>query len=226
MNRAGKTELKPSKGYHFSDGPYVEYIGAVPDKERDQLALDLTKHCADLIAESQEAQTRVFRKICSYDEAKDQLKAAGGVPPYCPAGRDVRVLKLIPEDLGCPCGGTHVHAISEIGRVEIIKIKKKKQNVQVSYKVIPPDGAPAAAKTSTGAKDTKKQEATAAVDLGTLEKQLQKKQYLGGNNASSADLQAYKSIDAAQLQPGAHPHTFAWFCLINSFKAEVRNAWK
>lgn len=37
MNRAGKTELKPGKGYHFVEGPYVEYIGVIPDKERDAL---------------------------------------------------------------------------------------------------------------------------------------------------------------------------------------------
>jgi Ser-tRNA(Ala) deacylase AlaX len=34
----------------------------------------------------------------------------------------------MPEDLGCPCGGTHVHAVEEIGKVVIDKIKKKKTN--------------------------------------------------------------------------------------------------
>ena len=42
----------------------------------------------------------------------------------------------MPEDLGCPCGGTHVHAVEEIGKVVIDKIKKKKTNTQVSYKVL------------------------------------------------------------------------------------------
>lgn len=56
----------------------------------------------------------------------------------------MRVLKLIPEDLGCPCGGTHVHDITEIGGVEIGKIKKKKDRVQVSYKVVG-EGAPTSA---------------------------------------------------------------------------------
>jgi hypothetical protein len=37
MNRAGKNELKPGKGYHFVEGPYVEYIGVIPDSERDEL---------------------------------------------------------------------------------------------------------------------------------------------------------------------------------------------
>jgi Ser-tRNA(Ala) deacylase AlaX len=91
-----------------------------------------------LIAEAKAANTAVFRKMCTYDEAQEHLKGAGGVPPYVPAGSSLRVLKLVPEDLGCPCGGTHVHNIAEIGTVEILKMKKKKANTQVSYRVIPP----------------------------------------------------------------------------------------
>ena len=29
MTKAGRTDLKPSKGYHFATGAYVEYIGNV-----------------------------------------------------------------------------------------------------------------------------------------------------------------------------------------------------
>ena len=139
MNRAGRTDLKPSKGYHFESGPYVEYIGVVPADERAPLAAELAKHCADLIAEATAAKTKVISKICSYHDAQDELKGAGGVPSYIPMGQDLRVLKLVPEDPGCPCGGTHVDSISKIGRIEITKIKKKKKNTQVSYKVTPID---------------------------------------------------------------------------------------
>ena len=145
MNRAGRKDLKPAKGYHFEAGPYVEYVGNVAEKERDALAAELEKHCSDLISENKAAGTKVFRKNCSYEEAGEHLKAAGGLPPYCPAGQPVRVLKLVPEDLGCPCGGTHVHDITEIGAIQIGKMKKKKGNIQVAYKVIPPGSAPAAA---------------------------------------------------------------------------------
>lgn len=138
MNRAGRTDLKPGKGYHFVEGPYVEYIGVVPDKEREPLIAELNKHCADLIKEAKDAKWSVFRKMCSFEEANEELKAAGGCPPYCLAGVDVRVLKMVPEDFGCPCGGTHVHGISEIGQIVVMKMKKKKQNTQVTYKVIPP----------------------------------------------------------------------------------------
>ena len=86
MNRAGKKELKPGKGYHFVEGPYVEYIGVVPKEEMDELTTILNKHIADLIAEAKSAKTQVFRKMCTYDEAQGHLKEAGGVPPYVPAG--------------------------------------------------------------------------------------------------------------------------------------------
>jgi Ser-tRNA(Ala) deacylase AlaX len=29
MMRAGRTDLKPSKGYHFSSSAYVEYLGKI-----------------------------------------------------------------------------------------------------------------------------------------------------------------------------------------------------
>jgi len=128
MNRAGRTDLKPGKGYHFVEGPYVEYIGVVPEKEREPLIADLNKHCAALIKEANDAKAKVYRKMCSYNEANEELKGAGGCPQYCESGKEVRVLKLIPEDLGCPCGGTHVHEIGEIGEIVVLKMKKKKQN--------------------------------------------------------------------------------------------------
>ena len=135
MNRAGRTDLKPSKGYHFQEGPYVEYIGVCEEKDRAALQQELQKHCADLIKEAEASKEKVFAKICGYDDANEILKGAGGVPSYCPAGKELRVTKLIKEDLGCPCGGTHVEAIPEIGTIEILKIRKKKQNTQVSYKI-------------------------------------------------------------------------------------------
>lgn len=52
MKRAGRTDLKPSKGYHFPDGPYVEYEGVVDEADRPALIESLTKHCNDLIEEA------------------------------------------------------------------------------------------------------------------------------------------------------------------------------
>ena len=49
----------------------MEYIGVVSDAERDKLIEELNKHCEDIIREATENQIKVFRKICSYDEANE-----------------------------------------------------------------------------------------------------------------------------------------------------------
>jgi len=50
--------------------------------------------------------------MCSYEEANSLL--AEGVPEYIKEGSELRVLKLTPEDPGCPCGGTHVDHVHDI----------------------------------------------------------------------------------------------------------------
>jgi len=54
MNRTGRTDLKPSKGFHFSSGAYVEYIGNIEAKDRESAVAELTKHCNDIISETPE----------------------------------------------------------------------------------------------------------------------------------------------------------------------------
>ena len=107
MTKAGRSDLKPSKGYHFAAGAYVEYIGSVEAADRDPLIAKINEIANDII-KSTPAETKVFKKMCTYDEANAELAKAGGVPEYIPAGSSLRVLKLTPEDPGCPCGGTHV----------------------------------------------------------------------------------------------------------------------
>jgi hypothetical protein len=41
MTKAGRPDLKPSKGYHFAEGAYVEYIGEVGEKDRKTLVDNL-----------------------------------------------------------------------------------------------------------------------------------------------------------------------------------------
>jgi Ser-tRNA(Ala) deacylase AlaX len=75
----------------------------------------------------------VFAKLLPYEEAAAIMK--DGVPHYIPMGEPFRVVTLNDEDRGCPCGGTHVYHISDIGEVEVKKINKKGANTQVSYGV-------------------------------------------------------------------------------------------
>lgn len=63
------------------------------------------------------------------------MSKAGGVPPYIPAGNDLRVLKLTSDDAGCPCGGTHVEHVKDIEEINITKITKKGKAIRVAYTV-------------------------------------------------------------------------------------------
>lgn len=121
MSMAGRTDLKPSKGYHFATGAYVEYVGAVEEKDKAELLVKLNENCKNIINKTPETMS-VFKKICSYEEAGRLLEKAGGVPPYIPQGANLRVLKLTEEDPGCPCGGTHVQHVKDIAGLTVSKI--------------------------------------------------------------------------------------------------------
>lgn len=121
MSKAGRTDLKPSKGYHFAEGAYVEYIGNVDANDRDALVATLNVKCAEIISSAPDSM-KVFKKMCTYDEAQQELVNAGGVPPYIPAGQSLRVLKLTTDDAGCPCGGTHVEHVKDIQKINVTKI--------------------------------------------------------------------------------------------------------
>lgn len=107
MTRAGRSDLKPSKGFHFASGAYVEYLGEVAEPDRKPLVASLNQITKDIIDNTPKEMT-VFKKICTYEEANKELEKAGGVPSYIPVGNELRVLKLTEDDHGCPCGGTHV----------------------------------------------------------------------------------------------------------------------
>jgi hypothetical protein len=50
MFRAG-FNLIPNKGYHFKDGPFVEYIGKVEAKDRDGMVIALKEAFSGLVEE-------------------------------------------------------------------------------------------------------------------------------------------------------------------------------
>ena len=132
FKRLGIDSLKPGKGYHFTTGAYVEYIGNLDNSLKDKICKDLTD-TANAIIQEQQGKEGVWVKMCTYEEAGQQL--AEGVPPYIKAGSDLRVVKLTPEDGGCPCGGTHVKHVTDIPYIEVTKVLKKGKNTRVSYTV-------------------------------------------------------------------------------------------
>ncbi|XP_059592768.1 uncharacterized protein LOC100244170 isoform X3 [Vitis vinifera] len=113
MRTVGLGNLEPGKGYHFPDGPFVEYKGVVPQNELQGKQKELELDANALISRG----GKVSAVVLPYAEA---VELCGGcLPDYIPKSSNPRILKL-GDNPGCPCGGTHVSDISEIISVKVI----------------------------------------------------------------------------------------------------------
>lgn len=125
-------ELSPGKGYHFPDNPYVEYNGKLDKAKIDSLIEEMNKITNEIITESKNEDISIS-KMWEYEEGKKQFNE---LPSYLPQGKPFRWVKLQETDKGCPCGGTHVKHLKDIGALKITKITNKKNVVRVSYNVL------------------------------------------------------------------------------------------
>ena len=117
----------PTKGYHFPDSPYVEYEGMIEAEEQGEAIAVLNVELEKLISAGHQVNALV---VDSYDELSEYCDF---VPDYIPKDKPVRVVTV--AGMGCPCGGTHVRDIIELGSVKVAKIKSKSGNVRIGYKV-------------------------------------------------------------------------------------------
>jgi Ser-tRNA(Ala) deacylase AlaX len=113
--------LIPTKGFHFPDGPYVEYDGVV-ESPVDMIPV-LQKNIDDLIARD----VKVEKKDISEEEARS-------IGMHIPFGKSARVVNF-EGYAGCGCGGTHVNSAIEIGKIIIRKIKSSQGKTKISYSV-------------------------------------------------------------------------------------------
>ena len=124
MKEIGQT-MEPSKGYHFPDSPYVEYIGVIEAEQRPQTILDLNKALEKLVNTNSDVEAFMVER--------DELsKYCDFVPDYVPADKPSRV--VIVGGLGCPCGGTwttKVFACLFAGiLIELVHTLKTPRNIQ------------------------------------------------------------------------------------------------
>lgn len=119
----------PGKGFHFEESPYVEYVGKMPTDEK--IKEILTEKCNALI-NSVEENNKSIVKVYEYKDANQVMKE---IPEYLPKDKPIRYVKLFDQDDGCPCGGTHVKHVKDIGGMKVVKIAKKGKNVRVSYQL-------------------------------------------------------------------------------------------
>lgn len=119
--------LEPTKGFHFPNGAYVEYAGDIPLEKRDEVRAAAEAEANRLIQIGGEVKIQSI--------PLDQVKNFSHfVPEYLSPEEPVRMV-TVSGQWGCPCGGTHVKNISELGRMTVTKIKNKDGKLRVSYDV-------------------------------------------------------------------------------------------
>ncbi len=121
VTKMGIENLKPTKGFHFPDGPYVEYDGTVENPA--ELIPELEKTINDLI----EQDLKIEKVDLSPEEAKQQEIRV-------PQGKPAHIVRFAGFPT-CGCGGTHINSASEIGKVIVRKIKSKKGKTKIAYSV-------------------------------------------------------------------------------------------
>jgi len=124
------TELKlgwvPGKGFHFPEGPYVEYKGSLEGLDKENMKIELERLCNKFIQEERKTELRFMPK-------EEMSLFCHFVPDYIPEGKPARVVMY--GDFGVPCGGTHVSNLMEIKSMTMRKIKQEGENIRVGYDV-------------------------------------------------------------------------------------------
>ncbi|HLZ17301.1 MAG TPA: alanine--tRNA ligase-related protein [Cyclobacteriaceae bacterium] len=125
MKDAGQT-LVATKGYHFPDGPYVEFSGSIPENEREALIPKLQMEVDRLVGLNlpvtwQLVPPEKLHEVCA------------NVPANVPKDKPTRVVTI--DAFSQPCGGTHVRSLGELKGMKIEKIKSKKGDTRISYSI-------------------------------------------------------------------------------------------
>lgn len=137
MARSGKASMPPTKGYHFLEGPYVEYKGAVPPEERDELLEKLKVAFQELVNEDIETTIQTLPRS-EAEELCNRVAHNFDFDDFCGTSADEDSTARVVTVAGfpCPCGGTHVRSTGELKeRKWGVKgpIKSKKGVVRIRY---------------------------------------------------------------------------------------------
>ena len=120
--------IVPNKGYHFPEGPYVEYQQTQSDPFNATEHLEYIQRQVNNILST---PTPVSCMNISYNEL---VQVSGYVPTNLPADKPTRVMKINGYP-AIPCGGTHVDNTRDITNIIVKKISKKSGMWRVSYQV-------------------------------------------------------------------------------------------
>jgi len=112
--------------YHYPDGPYVEYTGKIPAEKREEVQKNLEAEANRLVATS----GPVGVEMALPNRVTEMV---GSFPDYLPKDSEARMINV--GGVWCPCGGTHVSKLSQIGAIKITKIRVQKDKTRISYAV-------------------------------------------------------------------------------------------
>lgn len=119
--------MRAAKGFHFEEGPYVEFEGEPEDVDTNSFLAALQSRIDLLIAEA----PQVTAAEVSFDELKQRC---WNLPANLPSDKPLRIITIDSLD-PVPCGGTHLSSLSDIGAVNVVKLKKRKGLTKISYRV-------------------------------------------------------------------------------------------
>jgi len=122
LRNIGYKNIVPLKGYHFPDGPYVEYVGEVNGE-------GIIEKLQNEINKLTDTGYEVIIRMSNIEEAQ---KVCYFFPSHIPEGKPIRIVSVWNNEY-IPCGGTHISNISELIGLTIKDIKSKKGNTRVSY---------------------------------------------------------------------------------------------
>lgn len=129
----GPEVLTPTKGMHEPTQAYVEYKGKLaPEHEFanvDALTTRLNEEMRRIIEENGTSKAEEL----SYEDAK--AACGGELPPFITEDMTPRIVTIVPDTPGCPCGGTHVKAMSEIEDFRLTGVRTKKGVTRLSYAI-------------------------------------------------------------------------------------------
>lgn len=115
------TQIIPTKGFHFPEGPYVEYEGVLENGAEHLPQIQAT------LNEIIDQNPGVIVQDLTFEEAQQQGISA-------PSGKSARIVNF-EGYAACGCGGTHMPNAQEIGSIQLRKIKSKKGKTKISYEV-------------------------------------------------------------------------------------------
>lgn len=116
----------PGKGYHFPEGPYIEYAGTLGEVDKEKLKTDIEAAANKFVAENRAVTIRFMPK-------EKMHEVCHHVPDYLPEGKPARVVMY--GDFGVPCGGTHVNSLGEVKAITIRKMRQDGANIRLAYDV-------------------------------------------------------------------------------------------